>query len=172
MAVRIDRLCRSGGEFAALLQTIPEIQKSGEVHFFDSLKPPIRAALPLRVGGMETYVLRDRNYGHGAIIPSFLRGGFLRLRHRIGIDLGMPVLRHAKYSGAGSLTKAAADAVFPVNRCVHFRSSLSVVQEQSYIVLYGSDSGDSKLLHQYLCHVRAQKARQCRPQMDIFHTER
>jgi hypothetical protein len=38
--IRIDRLRRSGGEFAAQLQTMPETHKYGKVYFFNSLTEP------------------------------------------------------------------------------------------------------------------------------------
>ncbi len=59
IAARIDRLCLSGGKFAALPQTIPEAQKSGEAHFFDSQQrrpeemfPPADAGLNSVYAGM------------------------------------------------------------------------------------------------------------------------
>ena len=48
--------------------------------------------------------------------------------------------------------------------------SFFLSKEQPHVVLYCSDSGNSKAFNQHLSHIRAEESRKRRTQMDIFHT--
>ena len=47
----------------------------------------------------------------------------------------------------------------------------SILKEKFHIVFYAVYSGNSKIINEYFCYIRTEKCRECRSEVDIFHTK-
>ena len=74
-------------------------------------------------------------------------------------------------SSVFNLNSCAASFCCPQFSLFHVKQNGLFSKEKFHIVFYAVYSGNSKIINEYFCYIRTEKCRECRSEVDIFHTK-